>query len=685
MTKKQPSSETVATAALTVLSLVGGLAVACTAGVGVRPAHQVAAKPPALVVNTPAAPAPAAPTPEPTPTGDPTLDSPRLRFPADAVVDVKAAYQAKGDGSTDDTAALQQAISENPGRTLYLPAGTYLVSKALEARDKAGRSRSGLRLVGEERNSTVIRLKDHAAGFGDHQSPRPLLRAGAASIDGVGRPNATSGYGNQLENFTVDTGANRGATGIDYTGSTVASIRRLTITGQGPAGLSITRGLPGPALISRVVVKGFDYGIRIAQGQYGLTLEHLSLSGQKIAGLDNSGNILAIRDLNSVNTVPAIRSGERGGFISLIDAKLTGGTADFSAIQSNGELMTRRVSTAGYRSAVTQGGRIIAGEALTQYVSKTPFAPFPETQSPSVDLPVRETPDFFAAQPTDWVSVAAYGAKPDDGEDDTAAFQKALDAGKPAVYLPTGRYVISKTLHVKGAVRQIAGFGSTLAAGGTAFKDGKAPAAVIEIDDGTARDVTVGGLIITRATKTTSPAAGLVAFAQHTVRPLVLKDVDCGEVTTSYQARSGAGPLYLENVSAAGWQFDQPQQVWARQFNHLDRGSETENLSPLLANAGATVWILGLETERSGPLLRTERGGRTEVLGGAVYEAPSGSAVAFECLDSASMSLSFATMGPGYGVYQVLARDRRGDVSKDLSRQQAYWRGDGRAVPLYTG
>ncbi|MCW2638833.1 MAG: hypothetical protein JWP76_1139 [Dactylosporangium sp.] len=685
MTKNQPSSETVATAALTVLSLVGGLAVALTAGVGVRPESQAAANPPAHVVNTPAAPAPAAPAPDPTSTGDPTLDNPRLLFPAEAVVNVKVTYQAKGDGSTDDTAALQKAITENPGRTLYLPAGTYLVSKALEARDKAGRWQSGLRIVGEQRNSTVIRLKDRAAGFGDHWSPRPLLRTGAASIDGVGRPGEASGYGNQLENFTVDTGANPGATGIDYTGSTVASIRRLTITGHGATGLSITRGLPGPALISRLVVKGFDYGIRVAQGQHGLTLEHLSLSEQKIAGLDNSGNILAIRDLTSVNTVPAIRSGDRVGFVSLIDAKLTGGTTDFSAIQSNGELMTRRVRTAGYRSAVTQGGRIITGNELTQYVSKTPFAPFPETQSPAVDLPVRETPDFLAAQPTDWVSATAYGAKPDDGEDDTAAIQKALDTGKPVVYLPTGRYVISKTLHIKGAVRQLAGFGSTLVAGGTAFKDGNAPAAVIQVDDGTARDVTVSGLTITRTSRTTSPAAGLIGFAQHTGRPLVLKDVDCGDVKTSYQAHAGAGPLYLENVSAAGWQFDQPQQVWARQFNHLDRGSETENRSPLLVNAGATVWMLGLETERSGPLLRAERGGRTEVLGGAVYEAPSGDAVAFECVDSASMALSFATMGPGYGVYQVLVRQRQGETSKDLPRQQTYWRGDGRAVPLYTG
>jgi hypothetical protein len=444
-------------------------------------------------------------------------------------------------------------------------------------------------------------------------------------------------------------------------------------------------------LISRVAVKGFDYGIRVGQGQYGLTLEHLNLSGQKIAGLDNGGNILAVRDLVSVNTVPAIRSGDRGGFISLVDAKLTGGTADFSAIQSNGELMTRRVNATGYRSAVTQAGRIIPGNDLTQYVSKNPFTPFPETRSPAVDLPVRETPDFVAAQATDWVSVAAYGAKPDDSLDDTVAVQKALDSGKPVVHFPTGRYVISKPLQVRGAIRQIAGFGSTLTPAGTGWGNAGAPAAVVQVSDGGSRDaaaaaVLVTGLRIARDPKAGAPAvAGLIGFAQYTTRPLVLKDIDCADVTTSYQARAGSGPLYLENVSASGWKFDQPQHVWARQFNHLDRDTGAENRTPLLVNAGAVVWMLGLETERSGPLLRTERGGRTEVLGAAVYEAPSGSAVAFECLDGASMALSFATMGPGNGVYRTLIRDRRGEVSKDLTRQQAYWRGDGRMVPLYIG
>jgi hypothetical protein len=53
-------------------------------------------------------------------------------FPADAgVVDVtRAPYRAKGDGHTDDTRAIQQALDDHPSsdKIIYLPNGTYVIS-----------------------------------------------------------------------------------------------------------------------------------------------------------------------------------------------------------------------------------------------------------------------------------------------------------------------------------------------------------------------------------------------------------------------------------------------------------------------------------------------------------------------------------------------------------------------------
>ncbi len=52
-------------------------------------------------------------------------------FPEAAnVADVRREYGAKGDGSTDDTAAFQRALDERKS-LIYIPDGTYLVSDTL--------------------------------------------------------------------------------------------------------------------------------------------------------------------------------------------------------------------------------------------------------------------------------------------------------------------------------------------------------------------------------------------------------------------------------------------------------------------------------------------------------------------------------------------------------------------------
>jgi parallel beta-helix repeat protein len=66
-------------------------------------------------------------------------------------------FGAKGDGVSDDTAAIQKAINTAPdGITIYFPAGTYHVSNFVV------KKRSALSFLGEERNS-VIRRKPGAA------------------------------------------------------------------------------------------------------------------------------------------------------------------------------------------------------------------------------------------------------------------------------------------------------------------------------------------------------------------------------------------------------------------------------------------------------------------------------------------------------------------------------------------
>ena len=212
-------------------------------------------------------------------------------FPTDAgFLNVKdPPYNAKGDGVTDDTVAIQSAITFSLNRPnnysamqfVYFPTGTYLVSNTLESRIATnGWSygwRAGMQLIGQSDTGTVIRLKDQAPGFGDPGNPKAVLRTGSED------PGNPDGSGNQafrhsIYHLTIDTGAgNPGAVGLDYLASNRGAVEDVTIRsgdGEGFCGLSMMRQWPGPALIKRVRIEGFQSGVMVQHYEYSMTFEH---------------------------------------------------------------------------------------------------------------------------------------------------------------------------------------------------------------------------------------------------------------------------------------------------------------------------------------------------------------------------------------------------------------------------
>src|SRR5690606_35428536 len=176
---------------------------------------------------------------------------PDIRFPAGSgVIDVtKPPYSAKGDGVTDDTAAINAALRDhNAGAgipdlfmswTIYLPEGTYLVSDTLEPKDPFDRKKnqSAVRLVGEGRDKTVIRLKDNAEKFQNPARRRYILRTG--NRDGK-QPNA--GYGNYIQHLTVDAGVgNPGAVGVRFDVANSGAMDNVRITSSDPEQAEIGR------------------------------------------------------------------------------------------------------------------------------------------------------------------------------------------------------------------------------------------------------------------------------------------------------------------------------------------------------------------------------------------------------------------------------------------------------------
>ena len=124
--------------------------------------------------------------------------------------------------------------------------------------------------------------------------------------------------------------------------------------------------------------------------------------------------------------------------LTLVDAELTGTkeAADRPAVVSEAPLFARNVNTTGYKAALeATGGDTPAPAGLTidHFTQFKPTSLFPSAGR-SLGLAVEETPTVPDDDPATWESVRKHGAGGNDynhrdRNDDTAGFQKAIDAG----------------------------------------------------------------------------------------------------------------------------------------------------------------------------------------------------------------------------------------------------------------
>ncbi|MEM0970777.1 MAG: glycosyl hydrolase family 28-related protein, partial [Verrucomicrobiota bacterium] len=351
-------------------------------------------------------------------------------FPSDAGhLSIKRHFGAVGDGKTDDTAAIKRAFDVVDGHqasgkgsyVLFFPAGTYLVSDTVKWR-------RFLRVQGENRETTIIQLKDQAPGFGDPESPKPVVAASAVKgPPGSNKAVNGSTIANWFHHFTVDTGAgNPGAVGVEYHSNNYGSLEHVSIRsgdGEGVMGLDLTHKTNGPTLIAHTTIQGFTTGVKTAYMEYSVTMEDVVLSGQKEVGILNRGNILALRRITSRNAVPAIRTGRGNDMVTLLDSEFTGGAPEAAAIESDGALYARNVKIGGYGTSIAkqvvtwnphrnpktqvEPGRNHIGD-IEEYVGDALFHPEGGDVRP-LGLPIEDAPEVPIGDLTeDWVNVRRF-------------------------------------------------------------------------------------------------------------------------------------------------------------------------------------------------------------------------------------------------------------------------------------
>ncbi|MDX2051832.1 MAG: glycosyl hydrolase family 28-related protein [Polyangiaceae bacterium] len=537
--------------------------------------------------------------------------TPGSRYPdAAGLVDVKLHYGAKGDGVTDDTARIQQALSDYPNAKaiIYLPAGTYLISDTLKWPKGRGNGDEYKQttLEGESREKSILKLKDNASGFRNQRLPKSLIWMG---------PAPAQRFGNSIRSLTVDTGrGNGGAIGMQFHASNQGVLFDVTIRSGDDLGVTgldmdFTNEI-GPLLVKNVAIVGFQNGIVTGKPINGQVLESVALRGQKAYGILDSGQALSIRKLTSENTVPAIHS--TGGFLTLLDSTLMGtsnATANVPAVYASGDILVRGLTTSGYSRALeAKAANAPAGAVVAGFCSVPRQRLFSDGQR-AFPLPIEETPEAIWDPPGEWANVQDFGAVPGDGQPDDEAFQRAIDSGKTTVFLSNapnaegkrGSYTLSGTVLIRGNVRRLLGTESSIYGG----KEGRG---TLKLVDGAADTVVIERI------GTGFPGARL---EMKTERTLVLKNSQIAGYTGE------GGRVFFEDVSGGPWDVwrTKHQKIWARQFNPEVWPENSLGKGPHLINDGGTLWIFGFKTEQGArtTVIETINGGRTEILGGHLY------------------------------------------------------------------
>ena len=534
--------------------------------------------------------------------------------PAAGAVNVREVYGVKGDGVTDDTAAIQGAIDDAKGwnKTLYFPNGTYLVSNVMNVGNKAHSMDRFVSFQGQSEAGTIIKLKDNCPGYQDPKKPKLVL-----SLFTGGTGDAMHSY---VRHLTVDIGrGNPAAIGLRFMTNNSGAMYNVTVKSSDPErvgaiGLDLSCHQFGPGYIKNVTVIGFDRAVTTGSS-FSMVLEHLRIEGQRVCGFANGGGNVTIRDLKSRNKVPAIISDQRS--IILTDAELTGGDPAATAIINNFEDMyLRDVKQSGYGHLLQKKDRsLVDGAELKEWHEGMGYSLF-GNQVASLRLPVEETPEVpWETDLTKW-EIIDWRAD-DDSEAAQKAFDNAAAQGKTTVCFPKpkgkigtdypwGWFKLSKTIRVHGSVNRIIGMSNEIVITGPTGKgdsmfvleDLKSPTIVFE------RFFTMGK-------GQDTPRIYLVDNRTDAV--VVVKNM-----ATMLNLRKPGKPgskFFIEDVVGLPLELNKGERCWARQWN-----PESPRTTMSVIDGGI-FWLLGIKTEGRSVHVEVKNGGKAEVIGSIAYQS----------------------------------------------------------------
>ncbi|KOS20845.1 Glucan 1 [Escovopsis weberi] len=420
---------------------------------------------------------------------------------------VKTDFGAKGDGVTDDSAAIQAAIdfaNSIPSRNstalgttgapalVYIPGGKYLLSKPLH-------SYVNTVVMGDPTDKPVLMA---SRDFQD-----PFLYYGYDANYGT-----TINFYIGLKNLVLDSTLVPLSHNITLLNWAVSQAVQLTnvvfnmpLGGVAHTGLSMPEG-GSPLIMNDLVFQGGSVGIRMNEQQYhfkGITFKNMDI-GLKLdklfegtgQGLDFESCKVGIETTNN-NT----------GFFALIDSTAKNTKTVWNAAASpfaQGSIVIENLRVDGCDSTVVAGGRqVLKGSVLPGHawiwgnVYGSQHGDRAEGKLYTTHRPLRlidGSGSYHAVKPPTFEefdisnvinakTVHGFPVAGDGVTDDTKNLQRIINdaAGKKVIFLPHGTYIVTDTLYIPPGTRLYGEVWSAISARGSKFANEHKPVPMVQV------------------------------------------------------------------------------------------------------------------------------------------------------------------------------------------------------------
>ncbi|PHP21790.1 gluconolaconase [Sphingobium sp. IP1] len=410
--------------------------------------------------------------------GAPAFAATTSVFPVAPAEPHAVTVKAVGDGRADDSAAIQQALDQARDTTghgiVFLPSGTYRITRSLIVP-------AGVRVYGVGPTRPVLLLGANTPGFQQGVSTMVIFAGGdqyqvgkvpvpvptVVPRDKIVRDANSGTFYSSMSNVDIEIGAgNPAAAGVRFRMAQHAFLSHMEFR----LGTAFAGVYQAGNVIENVHFQGGRYGIVTEKTSpaWQFTLLDSTFDGQRDAAIrehevDLTLVNVAIRNtpvgieidrgysdslwgkdvrFENVSKAGVVISNEKNVFTQVgFDNALVVNSPVFARFRDSGKTIdgkgkAYKVANFSYGLAVPALGH--TGEYATT-ADIQPLSAMPEPRAPAIrDLPPMDQ----------WVNVRTLGAVGDGKADDTAALQKAIDANR-ILYFPTGFYKVTDKLTLR--------------------------------------------------------------------------------------------------------------------------------------------------------------------------------------------------------------------------------------------